>query len=267
MRIAIIGCGNMGTRLAQRLSNKDNVLFLYDRDIAWTQELSQKIGGNACFHPTEAVQQTEMTILATKPQDLKQVANQIDSTLQSNQLVISLLAGISVKTLKSYFPAPFILRMMPNLALLYGEGVIGLSKQDYLHIDLQNQLEDVFASLGKVYWLPEAKIDALTSLTGSGPAFLFVLIEAMIDAGIAMGFNAKDAKTLVLQMIKGSLTILQETDQHPGELKWQITSPAGTTIEGLRKLEEEGLRGKLMNTFLAAYERAQTLGTSENRCN
>jgi pyrroline-5-carboxylate reductase len=96
-------------------------------------------------------------------------------------------------------------------------------------------------------------------LTGSGPAFFFVMIEAMIDAGIAMGFSAIDARDLIHQMLQGSLTLLEKTSKHPGELKWQITSPQGTTIAGLKKLEESALRGGIMNTFLAAYDRANQL--------
>jgi pyrroline-5-carboxylate reductase len=102
-------------------------------------------------------------------------------------------------------------------------------------------------------------MDAFTSLASSGPAFIFIIVEAMVDAGIGMGFNAKDAQALVQQMMKGSLTLLEKTSKHPGELKWQVASPEGTTIAGLKKMEEEGVRAGIINTFFAAYERAKQL--------
>jgi pyrroline-5-carboxylate reductase len=109
----------------------------------------------------------------------------------------------------------------------------------------------------------EDKINALTALTGSGPAFFFAMVEAMVDAGIAMGFTAHTAQDLIYQMLQGSLTLLEKTSKHPGELKWQIVSPQGTTIAGLKTLEELAIRGGVMNTFLSAYDRANKLSLSD----
>ena len=153
--------------------------------------------------------------------------------------------------------------MMPNLPLVYGMGVIGLSSSNKIKNEDKEHLTKMFGSLGKIYWLPEEKIDALTALAGSGPAFFLVMVEAMIDAGIAMGFTAADAQGLIYQMLRGSLTLLEQTSKHPGELKWQIASPQGTTIAGLKRLEELALRGGIMNTFLAAYDRAKKLSSRE----
>ena len=180
--------------------------------------------------------------------------------LKKGQVIISLLAGIPIVTLKESFPRATILRMMPNLALIYGKGVIGVSSNEKISKKNKESLTKVLESLGKVYWLSEDKINALTALTSSGPAFFFVMMEAMIDAGIAMGFSAQEAQDLIHHMLQGSLTLLEKTSKHPGELKWQIASPQGTTIAGLKKLEELALRGGIINTFLAAYDRANELG-------
>jgi pyrroline-5-carboxylate reductase len=137
--------------------------------------------------------------------------------------------------------------------------VIGLSADETIQEKDKERVTTTFASLGKICWLPENKIDGLSALTGSGPAFFFVMVEAMVDAGIAMGFAAKEAKGLVYQMLQGSLALLEKTDKHPGELKWQITSPQGTTIAGLQKLEELAVRGGIMNAFLATYDRAKKM--------
>lgn len=260
MKIAILGCGNIGTGLAQRLSQSNQIsLLLYDRDTLRMQALARETQGMACQHPHEAITQADWIILAVKPQSLKEVAEQTAAAFTPNQILISLLAGISLSTLQRYFSTPCIVRMMPNLALIYGEGVIGLSEKEDLSFELKGQLEYQFKPLGKIFWIPETKMDALTSLIGSGPAYVFTLIESMIDAGIALGFNAMESQELIIQMIKGSLTLLEQSGQHPGALRWQITSPGGTTIEGQKKLEEGSIRGLIMHAFLAAYAKAKTL--------
>jgi len=242
----------MGGALAKRLS-QTNQIFLYNQHSNKAEQLAQAGYGKACKEIKEALTPAEMIILAVKPQNLKQVAALVKDELQKSQMLVSLLAGTPIAALRRYFPAAHIVRMMPNLALTQGEGVIGLSSDDKLQEESKELLPKTFATLGKVYWIPEEKMDAFTALTSSGPAFFLMMVEAMVDAGIAMGFTAKDAQGFVCQMVQGSLALLK-TDKHPGELKWQIASPQGTTIAGIRKMEELGLRGSIINTFLAAYE-------------
>ncbi len=258
MNITIIGCGNMGNGLAERLS-KTNQVSLYDRHFEKAQKIEQSGYGKAYTEIKNAIDQSELVILAIKPQNLKEAGPLIEIELQKGQIVVSLLAGISLETLKQFFPKTPIVRMMPNLALIYGDGVIGLSSAEKMIKKDRESLTELFKPLGKIYWLPEDKINGLTALTGSGPAFFFSMVEAMIDAGIAMGFEAKDAQRLVYQMLQGSLTLLERTEKHPGELRWQISSPQGTTIEGLKRLQELAIPGGIMNAFLTAYERANKL--------
>ena len=259
MQITIIGCGNMGSALAQRLSQAHQ-LFLYDHNEKKADLLGQNGYGKACKDILEALRSSEMVILAIKPQSIKQVAERIRAHLRENQMIISLLAGTTIGALRQYFSNVQIVRMMPNLPLIFGEGVIGLSGENIMDKDKEH-VTRTFVSLGKIYWMPEEKIDALTALSGSGPAFFFAIVEAMIDAGIAMGFTSTDAQNVIYQMLRGSLTLLEQTSKHPGELKWQIASPQGTTIAGLKRLEELALRGGIMNTFLAAYERVNKLSS------
>ncbi len=260
MRIAIIGCGNMGKSLAYRLANTSE-LFFYDRNPEKAEALAQEGYGKACKDLKGVLESSDTIILAVKPSNLKEAAGNIQSLLKNEQLIISLLAGTPISALRQFFPKSDIVRMMPNLALIYGEGIIGLSADDKVTNTHQESITNAFNPLGKIYWLPENKIDALTALASSGPAFVFSMIEAMVDAGIYMGFTAKDSQELIHQMLHGSLTLLEKTHKHPGELKWQIASPGGTTIAGLKKLEEAGLRGGIINTFLAAQERAHQLSS------
>ncbi len=252
MKITIIGCGNMGKALATRLS-KTHQLYLYDHTDGKAQNFESQGLGKAFKNLEEPVKLSDIVILAVKPQNLKDVA----IPLKKGQVLVSVLTGASIATLKGFFPEASIVRMMPSLAVAYGAGVIGMCTVD----DVKDVMTTTFESLGKLYWLPESKINALTSLTGSGPAFFYAIVESMIDAGIAMGFSAEDAKNLVYPMLEGSLTLLEQSGQHPAELRWQITSPQGTTIAGLKKFEEAAVPAGIMNTFLAAYTRANELSS------
>ncbi len=260
--MAIIGCGNMGSAFAQRLSTTHH-LYFFDHHFEKAEKLDLKGYGKACREIKDAISGVELVILAVKPQNIREVGNTLGKILKKNQLIISLLSGTTMETLRSFFPKVYLVRMMPNLALIYGEGVIGLSSENSFPQEIKDDLTKVFGVFGKIYWLGEDKFNALTALTGSGPAFFFAMVEAMVDAGIAMGFTAPIAQDLVYQMLQGSLTLLEKSSKHPAELKWQITSPRGTTIAGLKRLEESAIRGGIMNTFLAAYDRANEQASSQ----
>jgi len=258
MQIAIIGCGNMGSSLAERLSPPHH-LFLHDRDWNWTKELAHQVNGEACQSLREAIEKPQFIFLAVKPDNLKEVAPLILPYLKKDQVLISLLAGTSLVALKQDFPDSILVRIMPNLAIRYGAGVVGLVDSPEMSSPLKQQLQELLSPLGGLYWLKEDQIDAFTSLVGSGPAFILALIESVIEASIAMGFHRSDAQELTLRMWQGSLTLMQKTGQHPAELKWQIASPNGTTIAGLRALERGNVRSGVIETFLAAYQRAEQL--------
>ncbi|MCI5052725.1 MAG: pyrroline-5-carboxylate reductase [Simkaniaceae bacterium] len=260
MKITIIGCGNMGKAFAKRLS-QTNQLFLYDHKIINAESLANQGYGIACNDVRAAIKATDMIILAVKPQSLDDVATTIAGCIQENQIIISMLAGTPIKALEQYFQNANVVRMMPNLPLIYGKGVIGLSANEKLQKEVKENLTKTFEVLGEIFWIQEEKMNGLTALTGSGPAFFFTILEAMVDAGIAIGFNAKEAQELIYQMIQGSLVLLKNSGKHPGELRWEISSPQGTTITGLRQLEQTALRGGIINAFFAAYEHGRDLSS------
>lgn len=262
MRLAIIGCGNMGSAFAQRLSLQHEI-GLFDRNPNKMEELSQAIQARAFPTLKEAVEWADAIILAIKPQSLKEAAPSIQE-FAKNKMLFSLLAGVTVESLTHIFPRCQIMRIMPNLAVAQGAGVIGIAVQKELDHREKEALAKLFNPLGKVFWLTEEKFNAFLALGGSGPAFLFVLIEAMIDAGIGMGLSAYEAQEIIQQMIKGSLTMLEETGKHPGKLKWEVSSPGGTTIAGLKVLEEEAMRSGIIKTFSAANAKAKEMDLKSN---
>lgn len=262
MKVAIVGCGVMGSGIAQRLS-KHHQIFLYDHNIDKAKHLEQEGHGKASVKLEKALEKADVIILAVKPQNLSDIAKELKH-LEERHTLISLLAGVSLSSLRKHIPTGRLIRMMPNLALLYGEGLTCLTTEDQMNPKDKEQFAAMCEPLGKVLWLPEAKIDAFTAVAGSGPAFIFAIVEAMIDAGIGLGFDSNTAQNLVYQMIKGSLTLLEKSGKHPGALKWQVTSPGGTTIAGLKRFEEAAVRAGIINTFYAAYERAKNLSLEKS---
>lgn len=258
MKIGIIGCGNIGSIFAHRLT-KEHELALYDRGAKRLQDLAAAVNVKPSASGAEVVAASDIIILAVKPQHLESVSKEISAELKKNQILISLLAGCTLHTLRHHFPRSTIVRLMPNVAAAYGLSVIGAVEYSSLPAKVKQQIEMICARLGNVYWVTEDKIDALTALTGSGPAFMCVLCEAMIDAGSAIGFNPVQSKALILQMMMGALTVLKESDMHPGTLRWQVTSAEGATIAGIKAMEEAGVRAGIINTFLATYQRAKQI--------
>ncbi|MBA3239071.1 MAG: pyrroline-5-carboxylate reductase [Parachlamydiaceae bacterium] len=260
-KIAIIGCGNMGAAIAERLSADKQLLF-YDRHPEKIKLLVDKGFGKSTNSLKEAVTQSNLVILAIKPQNLEQSAAAIQESLTPSHTLVSLLTSITLKQLNTYFPNCQIVRMMPNIPLLCGEGMIGLCSDENDNSTYKEHLTSLFAPLGKILWLPENKMDAFTALAGSGPAFVFAITEAMIEAGIALGFPAKDAQSITYQMIRGSINLLEKTGKHPAELKWQVTSPGGTTIAGLKTFEEHAVRSGIINTFVSTHLKGLALKTT-----
>lgn len=255
IKIAIIGCGNMGAAIAQRLS-KHSTTILFDRNPEKVQKLAHLGYGKVSSSLEEAIEKADFVLLAIKPQNIEACASMINENIKNHQILISLLAATPLKKLKElFFNASKIVRMMPNLAIKVGEGVAALCIDSEEPQEFKNKILDIFSSMGLVFWIDENKIDAISSLAGSGPAFIFTFIEAMIEASIAMGLPAKDALPLVLQTMQGSIALLQKSDVAVSTAKWQVTSPGGTTIAGLRQLEKSNVRSGIIETFIATFEK------------
>lgn len=256
MKILVIGCGVMGGALAKHFALHHEV-FLYDRQREKSEKLAQEIGAQVAEDLSAAAKEAEAVLLAVKPKDLSGAAKTISSVTKG--ILISVLAGTSLATLKKHFSSASVVRLMPNLALTCGAGVLGLTEDPALSESVKKTTAGLLKGLGLVIWLPESKIEALTALASSGIAFVLVMIEAMIEAGILMGFTAVEAEELVLKTLEGSVALLRASNKHPAELKWDIASPGGTTIAGIKEMEEKGVRAGIAAAMLAAYRRNQVL--------
>lgn len=241
MKICIIGAGTIGKGMAARLE-KEHTVYLQDR--ANLKDLRKRLADS------------DVIIIAVKPHSLHALEQEMGE-IEGNKILISVLTGVTHKILKDYFPHVPSVRVMPNLALTTGKAVLGVAENAESAV-LKNQLEALFKPLGNCYWIPEEKFDSLTSLTGSGPAFVLVMIEAMVEAGISLGFSHRESLELVLQMMEGTISLLRE-GKHPAEIKWQIATPGGTTIEGLKALEDKGLRSAVLAAFQAAADKAKKI--------
>lgn len=256
MQIMIVGCGEMGSALAEGLAKTPGADFLFhDAHPEKAEELAKKLGGKAVKN-TSNISDEAVLLLACKPDNIDSAATFLKD-LPACKFLGSVLAGVKTATLKKHFPRLTPVRLMPNLAVRYGEGVIAVAEDASLPT---NDISTFLAPLGTVKWLPEKDIDAFTALAGSGPAFIYVIIEALVDAGIFMGLKQKDSTDIAAAMIKGSLTVLEKSGKSPSQLKTQVTSPGGTTIAGLRKMEEKNVRSALFETLIATYEKSKSMG-------
>lgn len=262
LQIRLIGCGKMGSAMAIPLSQQGYDLSFYDHDKSKADALADRLGGVSVSSLNHDISQNHIILLAIKPQDLQHASTSLSSILSSSHLLISVLTGVSLANYRSIFPQVPVLRMMPNLAIQYGKGFVALVENSQLTLNHREKIEKMFACFGLLHWITEDKINLFTSLIGSGPAFIFSIVEAITEAGIAMGLPAESSYLFVQNMIQGALAMLSADPRGPSALKWDVTSPSGTTIEGLRTFESKGVRSGIIETFLSAYQRAIELSNT-----
>lgn len=203
---------------------------------------------------------SQVLLLAIKPQIFAKVAAPLASSISPKCLVLSILAGVTLGTLEAAFPGSPVIRVMPNTPATVGAGMAAIAAGNYAnqtHLDLAHQL---FSAVGQVVTVPESLMDAVTGLSGSGPAYVALVLEALTDGGVAVGLPRPIAAQLALQTLLGTAKLVDETGLHPAQLKDQVTSPGGTTIAGVAALEQAGLRSALIKAVQAAYHRSCELG-------
>jgi pyrroline-5-carboxylate reductase len=209
----------------------------------------------------KALDGSKIAVLAVKPQIIPMVGEEIAACLTKDILVISIAAGVSLDRLRKVLKCPRIVRVMPNTPALVLHGITcvccdGASAQDLA------MTENIFNAVGRVIVMEERHIDAVTGLSGSGPAYCFLIMEALADGGVKMGLPRSTALELAIQTMRGSAELIEKFAKHPGELKDMVASPGGTTIWGLHALEKRGIRGAFIEAVEAATLRSKELGKS-----
>src|SRR6266851_13898 len=264
-RISVIGAGSMAEALVKGLVASGKVkpedLCVSARRPEKAAQLAQRYRIRSADDNASCVQAAEIVILAIKPQVLGSVLAQDAARIPASALIISVAAGVTTTAIESHLGrAARIIRAMPNTAAMVGCSATAISKGAHATDADLAVARTIFEAVGKVVVVDEIHLDAVTGLSGSGPAYIFLIIEALADAGVKVGLSREVALQLAAQTLLGSATMLLETGEHPGRLKDQITSPGGTAIAGLHTLEAGGLRTTLMNAVEVATRRAQELG-------
>jgi pyrroline-5-carboxylate reductase len=261
-QVAILGAGVMGETLLSglvRAGRPVDSLLVGERRRERAAELTERYGVEVLGN-REAARRADTVVVVVKPQDMGDLLAEIAPELRAGQLVVSLAAGITTGFIESHLPEGIaVVRVMPNTPALVDEGMAAISRGSHCDEGHLVEAESLMASTGKVLRVPEHQQDAVTAISGSGPAYLFFVVEAMIEAGVHLGLPRTTATELVVQTVVGSAKLLRETGEHPTVLREQVTSPGGTTAAAIRQLEDHKVRAAFLTAMEAARDRSRAL--------
>jgi pyrroline-5-carboxylate reductase len=261
-QVAILGAGVMGETLLSGLirgGRRPEELLITERRPERAAELRERYGVDVVSN-VDAAAKADTLVLVVKPQDMADLLAEIAPAVRPTQTVVSLAAGISTSFVESRLPEGVaVVRVMPNTPALVDEGMAAISRGahcDESHLVLA---EGLLAATGRVIRVPEKQQDAVTAISGSGPAYIFFVVESMIEAGVHMGLPRSTATDLVVQTVVGSAKLLRETGEHPTVLRERVTSPGGTTAAAVRELEDHKVRAAFLSAIEAARNRSRDL--------
>jgi len=263
-KITFIGPGVMAEAmiaglLHKKLAQPENIIISGPREER-SEQLHKKYGIKTTTDNALAASQADVVILSVKPQRLSEVMKGLKG-IQSEALVLSIIAGANIKKISTGLKHKAIVRSMPNTPGQIGEGITVWASSKEVTGEQQETARAILGALGdEVFVEDESYLDMATALSGSGPAYVFLFTEALIDAGVHMGFPRRISEQLVLQTIKGSASFYQQAARHPATLRNQVTSPGGTSAEALYYLEKAGFRTAISRAVWAAYQRSLELG-------
>ena len=260
MKYGFIGCGNMGGALAKALRKSTDSILLSDPSPA-AMDLAKELGCSMADN-VETVKQCDRLFLAVKPQIMELVLKPLQAILaEKKPLLITIAAGLEIAKIESFAGCKLpIIRIMPNTPVAVGKGMITYCANELV---TQEMIDDFLADMqhaGKLDAIPEKLIDAASALAGCGPAFMYMFIEALADGAVACGLPRQNAIAYAAATMAGAAEMVLTTGTHPGALKDAVCSPGGSTIEGVKTLEDNGFRGAAMDCVVAAYKRSMELG-------
>jgi pyrroline-5-carboxylate reductase len=265
-KVGFIGGGAMGEAIISGLINagiiSHEALSASDINNKRLDYLTQNYKISTYYDNGKLLEENQVIILALKPQMVSEVLFPIKENFTRDKLVISLAAGISINYLYKFIPQDVgVVRVMSNMPALIGKGVSGVAFSENVSGEQRELTVKILEAVGKVYILPEKLLNAVTGLSGSGPAYVYLIIEALTDAGVRVGIPRDIAGELALNTVIGAAEMIKETEIHPVLLKDKVVTPAGTTIAGLYALEKSGIRAAFMDAVMAATERSRELGS------
>jgi len=270
VRLAFIGTGVMGeaviAALLQRGLAQPTDITACDISAQRREHLSQAYSVATADHAASAAAGADVIVLAVKPQDFPAVARDLRGRLGTGQTAVSIMAGVSLAALRDGLGHQAVVRAMPNTPAQIGEGMTVWTATEAVSASARDDIHRILGALGQELYVADEKyVDMATAVSGSGPAFVFLMMEAMIDAAVHIGLRREMATAMVIQTVLGSARYAQATGRHPADLRNQVTSPGGTTAEGLLALEEAGVRAAFAQAIIAAYERARQLGGAASK--
>lgn len=260
-KIGFIGAGNMGSALAKATSLIENTeLYIYDKDEAKANALAKELSATAATNEKIA-EICDFIFMAVKPNIIKAAAGEISDILKGreNYAVVSMAAGVSILSLEGAFPNSPIIRIMPNTPVAIGRGMTLFCKNDKVNDALAGEFVRIMGKSGEIDELPEKLIDAASAVSGCGPAFVYMFIEALADGGVECGLPRDKALAYAAETLIGAAETLKASGKHPGELKDAVCSPGGSTIAGVHALEAGAFRATAQEAVVAAYKKTLTL--------
>jgi pyrroline-5-carboxylate reductase len=265
MRIAILGAGRIGESLLAGLRSSDWAdLVATTRREERAAELADRHGIEATTSNAEAIKGADVVVLAVKPQDIETLLGEVGHLLEPTQTVLSIAAAIPTASIERHLADDVpVVRAMPNTPATVHEGIAGMCAGRHAGREHLDRAGTVLRAVGDVVEVPEHAMDAITAVSGSGPAYYALLAEAMIEAGILLSLSREVSTKLVVQTMLGTARLLRDETMHPVELREMVTSPGGTTIRAIRELEQAGVRAAIFNAINAAMERSKELARGD----
>ncbi len=266
MKLGFLGCGKMATALAGGVLKaglySPQAIWVSDAHLAATGTLCAATGVQAARDNQALVEEVDTVVLCVKPGDAEPALESLRDGLRG-KLLISIVAGLTLKRLEhAAGEGARVVRVMPNTPALVGEGASAFAAGNGVTAEDTRRVKEIFDAVGYAVEVKESLLDAVTGLSGSGPAYVFLMIEALADGGVRMGLPRDLAQKLAAQTVRGAASIAMASGEHPAVLKDQVTSPGGTTIAGLEALESGAFRATLMHAVRAATERSKELGSA-----
>ena len=264
-KMGVIGVGMMGSAIVSGVIESGIIpgekMWLSNTNPAKLHSRCKAFGANAAASNAEAAEGADVVLLAVKPQHLSGVLQELKGKISPEALLLTVVAGVPISRYQAELGHERIVRVMPNTPAQVGKGVSAWCVSEAVTEEQKHLTEEILGSLGEQIQVPtEAMLDKVTAVSGSGPAYVFLFMEAMIDAGVHMGLSRNDAQKLVLQTVEGSAAFMRMRGEHPAVLRNEVTSPGGTTAEALSVMEREGLRSAVADGMWACYRRTLELG-------